>query len=510
MRKFLVMLIALLLVMAVVGVSAETVANEADRNIKPVALQADGNFALNPVIEGESPVTGLPWSGRYQPVLVQVDNATGGVGQVIHWGISAADVMYETLLASNGTTRISALFNDKLPEAVGPVRSARVAHAWLRQEWQAAFCFYGCQTATGTNVREEFSKFGLKTAWNILCDGTAGSGKAWRKYYAVVPKLAPPHNKEVDVGAIQDLVNPADYQAKERPFLFSDSKPTTGEFADFIWIENIRKQSVSPSYVYNADENVYYRYVGGLPYYDKDLGPEDGHQAFSNVIVQRCDTSFATGGSNPLTPVALHDGVAKGNAEIFMGGRYIKGYWMRTGMDERTVFLDAEGNEIALQRGRTFIQIVNNNAEVTYSCDQDVMEQLLAEARAEIDADRAEAVEDVDDLIDGEEDPDEQGEPAVEQNEPAEEQAAPVEEQVDQSEAVEQVPVDGQNYEQSVTGKATTSVKVRVGPSKNDKVAGTLKKGAKVTILGEEGDWYKINFKKKECYVMKEFIKVGE
>lgn len=484
MKKLIALLLILTLLLTVIPAAfAETLVNEADRNIKPANLQKDGNFALNPVIEGESPTTGLPWTGRYQPILVQIDNSYGGVDKVRHWGINDADVMYETLLASNGTTRISALFSDKMPESAGPVRSSRLAHAWIRQEWQAGFCFYGVQAAKYTNVREEFAKLGVRNKLGILFDGSAGSNKPWKKFYARVSGLGSPHNAEVNVAAVQELIDPAVYAAVPRPFLFSDTKPVEGEYAEYIWIENPRKQSVSPSYVYNMEENVYYRYVGGEPYYDKELGPETGHQAYANVIVERCDTSFEFGGECPVTPVALHKGVAKGNADIFMGGRYIAGYWMRTGMDERTVFLDANGNEIAFQRGKTFIQVVNNNAEVTYSCDEDVMEQLLAEAQATIDAERAAADTDTgDDMTESMDDTDENEEPA--------EETGP------------------QTYDTAMEGKTNASVKVRKGPSKSDSVVGTLKKGTKVQIIGEDGEWYIIRYQKKDCYAMKEFIDV--
>ena len=484
MKKLIALLLILTLLLTVIPAAfAETLVNEADRNIKPANLQKDGNFALNPVIEGESPTTGLPWNGRYQPILVQIDNSYGGVDKVRHWGINDADVMYETLLASNGTTRISALFSDKMPESAGPVRSSRLAHAWIRQEWQAGFCFYGVQAAKYTNVREEFAKLGVRNKLGILFDGSAGSNKPWKKFYARVSGLGSPHNAEVNVAAVQELIDPAVYAAVPRPFLFSDTKPVEGEYAEYIWIENPRKQSVSPSYVYNMEENVYYRYVGGEPYYDKELGPETGHQAYANVIVERCDTSFEFGGECPVTPVALHKGVAKGNADIFMGGRYIAGYWMRTGMDERTVFLDANGNEIAFQRGKTFIQVVNNSAEVTYSCDEDVMKQLLAEAQATIDAERAAADTDTgDDMTESMDDTDENEEPA--------EETGP------------------QTYDTAMEGKTNASVKVRKGPSKSDSVVGTLKKGTKVQIIGEDGEWYIIRYQKKDCYAMKEFIDV--
>ena len=49
----------------------------ADRNITPAA----GALDVNPVIEGQSPTTGMPVSGDslYMPMLVQISNPEGSV-----------------------------------------------------------------------------------------------------------------------------------------------------------------------------------------------------------------------------------------------------------------------------------------------------------------------------------------------------------------------------------------------------------------------------------------------
>lgn len=494
MKKFVVVLLLLTLTVGVFALaSAETLVNQPDRKIKPADLQKDGNFALNPVIEGESPTTGLPWTGRYQPMLVQFDNTYGGVGKARHWGIGDADIIYETPLERNGLTRLSALFSDQIPESAGPVRSARVAHAWLRREWQAGFCFYGVQTMQYTNVRNEFKKEGLSTTkLGILFDGTVGNAKPWKKYYSRVSGIAAPHNVDANVAAMQEMIDANEFPATPRPFLFTDSKPAKGEFAEFIWIENKGQQSLSPSYVYNVDENAYYRYVGGEPYYAKEIGLENGQLSFANVIVQRCNTTFEHGSPYPITRLALDNDVAKGNADIFMGGRYIAGYWMRTGMDERTVFLDENGKEIAFQRGKTFIQIVNDDVEVTYSCDEDVLEQLQAEAQSNIDTERAA------EIVDNEETADITDEGVTDTDKEVTDDVTTIEGEADG-------PVI---FDVRITGKTNSSVKVRKGPSKSDTVVGTMKKGTKVTILGEDGDWYMIYYKGDQRYVMKEFVDV--
>ena len=52
------------------------------------------------------------------------------------------------------------VFSDLIPNAVGPLRSARLFHAWLREEWDCGFIFYGQQEYTESNVPEAFKSTG--------------------------------------------------------------------------------------------------------------------------------------------------------------------------------------------------------------------------------------------------------------------------------------------------------------------------------------------------------------
>ena len=49
---------------------------------------------------------------------------------------------------------------------------------------------------------------------------------------------------------------------------------------------------------------------------------------------------------------------------------------------------------------------------------------------------------------------------------------------------------------------------MRVAPSVNAEIRGTLDLGAKVTILGEEGDFYKVGNPEDPDYCMKKYISV--
>ena len=61
------------------------------------------------------------------------------------------------------------------------------------------------------------------------------------------------------------------------------------------------------------------------------------------------------------------DEMCKAIMTLHQGGRYIPGYWVRTGYDDRTIFFDSEGNEIRLQRGKTWITVAGPDfLKVTY------------------------------------------------------------------------------------------------------------------------------------------------
>jgi hypothetical protein len=350
-----VLCVLIMIVVATGALAGTTLTHQTDRNIK-IRLTADqqGRFPVNPVIPGESPTTGLPWSGWYMPMLVQIDNADGGVGARAPWGASYADIIYEMILHKNGETRLTFLFSDEIPVSAGPVRSGRLGHVWLREEWDAGFLYYGGPKSEEVSISREFSKLGA-TKKGVLFNGTDGEAKPWKAFYNRVLGKTGPHNVNADVAAIQALI-PGDHTAPARPFLFTDELPTEGIFADVISL-NWPHRSYRSVFEYEYDTNLYYRYVRGEPYADDQT---DEQIAFSNVIVQRVKVSFITSAQPSPTLVG------KGNADIFTGGRYIAGYWARTAMDQRTIFFDADGNELKLQRGTTYIAVMAPENDVEF------------------------------------------------------------------------------------------------------------------------------------------------
>ncbi len=346
-----------------------------DRNITPKT-----DLSRNPVIAGESPTTGLPISeGRYMPMLVQISNPEGsekvdgkkvsaaGIGERAPWGGQYADIVYEGILYRTGQTRITFLFNDSFTEeqplSVGPVRSARIGHVLLREEWQGGIVYAGGPKAEENNIAAMFAELGASekgVTFNLL-------DNSYQEYKQRVSGVKAPDNVDVNLAGLRTLV-PATTEAEPHPFLFSDASPYTDgyELAYSINLDWGHKKYIS-HFKYDEANNLYLRYSDAAPYMTfasaEDRSAENEEQmSFSNVIIQRITYDYTN--NSKIMPVM--NSVGQGNADIFIGGRYIPGYWVRKSTTEPTIYFDDQGNELQLTRGKTFIAHFPPESLLTY------------------------------------------------------------------------------------------------------------------------------------------------
>ena len=376
MKKCLLLLLVLCL-MAGSALADIEINGSANRGITPQSV------TVNFVDEGISPTTGrqlsslvapmgatgLAVTGRYMPMLVQISNPVddktqaSGTGNRAPWGVQYADIIYELPLHKNGETRLTALFSDIIPEAVGPIRSARLGHAWLREEWDCGFRYFGQQEYTNTNVPAEFKDLGATTK-GVLFPGTAGTAKPWKQFYEAYVSaylgnkaVKAPNNRTGNAAEISKLI-PDDHTATNHTFLFADEPCTQGDEATSINV-SWGRGDFNSIFSYDAEKGLYTRSMEtknrkAKPVVWVELETQQPI-TFSNVIVQWTPTEYK-GVDAPVTYNVAKDGYSgAGNADIVMNGRHIAGYWKRDGMNTRTVFYDAEGKEIQFQRGTTMI-----------------------------------------------------------------------------------------------------------------------------------------------------------
>lgn len=315
-----------------------------------------GAYDDNEVPYGKSPTTGLDFAGTYQPIMVQISNTAGARP---HWNLSEADIVYEAIIWGPGHTRYTAVYNDSHPAFVGALRSIRLHNAQLRQEWDCPLVFWGAQVMAGTSVRDFFKTQNVPES--ILFDGAGAAGKAngtiTSRTSGQFARVSP-HNTSANLEALVAQYYPTNYTPRNHAFQFTDTPAMGFDSAKEITISY--GNDYNPSYTYNAALQVYERSYNGDPQYD---GYSNERIVASNVIVQRTKHTYYNGiASRPLIETT-----GEGEAEIFIGGRHIRGKWVRKGLNDRTVFVDSTGVEVELLPGKTFIQIISNTLDFTYT-----------------------------------------------------------------------------------------------------------------------------------------------
>lgn len=350
------------------------------------ATQAE--TVIHDAIPGQSPVTGLPWTGDYLPMLVQIDNSVGtikvnghnvktaGVGKYAPWGIQYADIIYEEMLVSTGATRFAALFNDCFAQGqpsagVGPVRSCRNGPLMLRAQWQAGLVYRGGFAG--------FQWEQLQQIANAVAPGTLIDTHR-NKYHSMTQLVRGkrvPYNLSVDLIQMRETLRGV-LTSTPHPFLFKDEPYSGGTYAPAHTIHlDWGDQSNISHFLYDESTNAYLRYSGPgtkasrwalFAAFTLPVDTSENSKAplpFANLIVQRMTYEQEDGSKIRLNLQT----VGHGNADIFIDGLYIPGYWVCTAADAPTVFYDDRGEELRLNRGKTFIAQFPNEALCTYTVE---------------------------------------------------------------------------------------------------------------------------------------------
>lgn len=301
-------------------------------------FDADGKPVNNPVAAGKSPTTGLDWKGEYKPMLVMIENSAEARPQ---WGLSQADVVYE-LTVEGSITRFLALYSDNLPEKLGPVRSCRLDFVDVAVEWDSALVHFGGADDPTYSVPGKIKSAGIR----MDVDGMTNS-----KYFTRESSRKAPHNVSL-YG--QKLLADIKDASKTRAFLFTPVLPNG--LADGKGV-TIDYKTQKTSYAYDADKNVYLRSISGKAHVDNANGKQI---TATNIIIQQ---TTHKGHSDKIH--LLVNMIGEGEAQYLVGGKLIQGKWVRKFIDQRTVYLDDKGMEVALLPGNTYIQLVSSMDVVT-------------------------------------------------------------------------------------------------------------------------------------------------
>lgn len=295
-----------------------------------------------------SPLDGLkyyPEELSRRPVAVSIDNHPEARWQA---GLSQAEIIYE-FEVEHPYTRYLCIFLAKEPKLVGPVRSARPYIVYYALENDGIFVHVG-------GSQDAFNEISRLSVADV--DGLY-SGAMFRYYDT--EKYAP-HNMYTTLKSIRDEALSYGYRTESsfECYIFNEkSKKLSIDFNNFTVAETIKityNKNNATDYTYDQDTKLYLRFKDG----EKHIDELDNEQLTAkNIIAVETSKSVLDSAGR------LYLGtIGEGRGLYITEGESIPITWKKQSENARMRFY-TENNELKLNPGNTWIQVVNNMDNVS-------------------------------------------------------------------------------------------------------------------------------------------------
>ena len=296
------------------------------------------------------------FKGTERPIAVMIDNEPGAWP---HAGLQDAYMIYEAII-EGGQSRLMALFKGANTAKIGPIRSSRHYFVEFAMEHSAIYAHFGWSPKAEQTIKSN----NVNNINGINYDGT----KFWREGKGY-------HTAFTSIANLQDVAK------SKRYLMIGSDKPNytysareynleTEKQVDSINMVYSTKHSVS--YKYNEEKKVFYRYQRGNAHTDRVTK----EQYFAkNIIVAVMSNYALSDGTNKGRQEVVNEGT--GTGYYLTNGKCIDITWKKDSLKSKTYFYDLNGNEITLNDGITFVQIVpkGQKIDVTYKEVQQTNEE---------------------------------------------------------------------------------------------------------------------------------------
>ncbi|MFH8727013.1 DUF3048 domain-containing protein [Streptomyces termitum] len=282
---------------------------------------------------GVSPLTGLPATPG--PVLaVKIDNVAAARPQT---GLGAADLVYVEQV-EGGVTRLLAVYSSRLPERVGPVRSARESDiSLLRPFGRPALAYSGAQTALDPLLRA--------ASLDLVTEASAPA--AFRRS----PDRPAPHNLYVRPRAALAAAPDA---TDVRPVgLVFGAAPAGGTART---TETVRFPAARYAFTWSAADRGWRIALDGRPVTSADgARPVPATVVVQRVTVRASAFHDVNGAVSPYTETT-----GSGTALVLRDGRAHEARWSRPDPAGGTAFTTPDGRPLAFAPGQVWIVLAPN------------------------------------------------------------------------------------------------------------------------------------------------------
>lgn len=332
------------------GCKAKNVENEnmmSETDVPTATATIDSS--LPPANTYFSETTGLPISlslKDQRPVAAMVDCEAIALP---HYGIAEADIVYDMInnVMNDRVTRFMPIYKDYANVAqIGNIRSARTTNVWLAGEWNAILVHDGQAHYALDYLEEEYASQHLSSGFTRIDNGKPSE---FTEY--VMP------------GEIESRIQEAgfdknynQYKQEGNHFTFVDynSELDISKFKDANNVE-LPFPHNETMLSYNTSSKTFDLSMYG----EKHTDAEDGQVlTFMNVLL--LNSSFTEYPDGGYVYYNIVDN--SGDGYYLTNGKMESITWSKGGENEITQYYDASGNELTLNRGKTYIALVPSDS----------------------------------------------------------------------------------------------------------------------------------------------------
>lgn len=302
------------------------------------------------------------WEKR-RPLGIMVENHLEARPQS---GLSSADIVYEAV-AEGGITRFLAIFYCQDSKIVGPVRSARTYYLDFISEYGDKPLYAhvgGANTPGPADALGQIADYGW-LGLNDLNQFSIGFPTFWRDYERL-PGVATEHTMYTSTERLWSTAKKRGLTNVDGKGFRWDQKFTPWSFKDDLSLEERPDsfivefpfwegyKSYSVKWVYEKETNSYKRFNGGTAHKDKN----NNKQLTAKTIILTFMTETNANDGYENNAHLLYGTKGSGKAIVLLDGKRVEGTWQKKDRLSRMKFFNKEGNEIKLNRGQIWIEIL--------------------------------------------------------------------------------------------------------------------------------------------------------
>jgi len=230
-----------------------------------------------------------------------------------------------------------AIYHHNHTEKIGPVRSARPYFIDKALEFNAVYVHCG----GSPQALQDLVKLNVNTLNDLK-----GSPCFWR---AKDRKM--PHNLYTSTKLMREVMESNKFNNKTAPQYFKFSE----EFLDLDgkktrYISFNYSKNYVVGYEYDEKDKLYYRTINGTRLKDKESGKDI---ATTNIIVEKTTAKVL----DKVGRLEVNN-IGKDRGYYLTGGELVEIEWSKSSRTGKTVYKDLKGNEIIINKGTTWIQVV--------------------------------------------------------------------------------------------------------------------------------------------------------